>query len=133
MSIHRNFWARFAAIAMFGVSLAACTGDDGPAGPEGPQGPHGPQGPAGPSGPSQGVPVDSAELINIEVTSVTIPAGGGAPVVELTLTNDLQQGLFGLPAGDIRFVISQLSPGTGGGSSRRTSPPGRSGCPGPRR
>jgi hypothetical protein len=37
--------------------------------------------------------------------------------VELTLTNDLTQGLFGLPAGDIRFVISQLSPGTGGGSS----------------
>ncbi|NIS90360.1 MAG: hypothetical protein GTN98_09825, partial [Woeseiaceae bacterium] len=117
MSIHRNVWARYAAIAVLGVSLAACSGDDGKSGPEGPTGPQGPQGPSGPPGPSQGVPVDSAELINIEVTSVTVPAGGGAPVVELVLTNDLQQGLFGLPAGDIRFVISQLSPGSGGASS----------------
>ena len=49
--------------------------------------------------------------------SLAVPAGGGAPVVELTLTNDLTQGLFGLPAGDIRFVLSQLSPGSGGDSS----------------
>jgi OmcA/MtrC family decaheme c-type cytochrome len=117
MSIRRNFWARFAAIAVLGVSLAACSGDDGKEGPEGPTGPTGPQGPTGPAGPSQGVPVDSAELINIAVTGVTVPAGGGAPVVELTLTNDLAQGLFGLPAGDIRFVLSQLSPGSGGFSS----------------
>jgi OmcA/MtrC family decaheme c-type cytochrome len=48
---------------------------------------------------------------------VAVPAGGGAPTVELSLTNDLQQGLFGLPANQIRFVISQLTPGTGGGSS----------------
>lgn len=39
-----------------------------------------------------------------------MPAGGGAPVVELMLSNDLTQGLVGLPAGDIRFVLSQLSP-----------------------
>jgi OmcA/MtrC family decaheme c-type cytochrome len=117
MLISKNFWARFAAIAVLGVSLAACSGDDGDTGPAGPEGPQGPQGPTGPAGPSQGVPVDSAELINIEVTSIAVPAGGGAPVVELTLTNDLTQGLFGLPAGDIRFVISQLSPGSGGDSS----------------
>ena len=117
MLIPKSFWARFAAIAVLGASLAACSGDDGKQGPEGPAGPTGPQGPTGPAGPSQGVPVDSAELINIAVTSVTVPAGGGAPVVELTLTNDLAQGLFGLPAGDIRFVLSQLSPGSGGDSS----------------
>ena len=117
MLISKNFWARFAAIAVLGVSLAACSGDDGDAGPAGPPGPTGPQGPQGPAGPSQGVPVDSAELINIEVTSIAVPAGGGAPVVELTLTNDLTQGLFGLPAGQIRFVLSQLSPGSGGSSS----------------
>jgi OmcA/MtrC family decaheme c-type cytochrome len=117
MLIPKTFWARIAAIAVLGVSLAACSGDDGDAGPAGPAGPTGPQGPQGPAGPSQGVPVDSAELINIEVTSIAVPAGGGAPVVDLTLTNDLQQGLFGLPAGDIRFVLSQLSPGSGGDSS----------------
>ncbi|MDJ0905692.1 MAG: OmcA/MtrC family decaheme c-type cytochrome [Woeseiaceae bacterium] len=117
MLIFKNFWARFAAIAVLGVALAACSGDDGKTGPAGPSGPAGPQGPSGPPGPGQGIPVDSAELINIEVTSISVPAGGGAPVVDITLTNDLTQGLFGLPAGQIRFVIAQLSPGSGGGSS----------------
>jgi len=56
-------------------------------------------------------------MINIAVTSVDVPVGGGAPTVSLALTNDLEQGLRGLPAGDIRFVISQLSPGVNGGSS----------------
>jgi OmcA/MtrC family decaheme c-type cytochrome len=111
-----NHWVRLAAIALLGVTLAACTGDDGKDGDPGPVGPVGPIGPPGPGGGS-GLPVDSADLINIEVTSVTVPAGGGAPVVQLTLTNDLEQGLYGLPAGDIRFVLSQLSPGTAGGSS----------------
>ncbi|MEJ2129851.1 MAG: OmcA/MtrC family decaheme c-type cytochrome [Woeseiaceae bacterium] len=117
MSSHRNFWVRFAAIAVLGVSLAACSGSDGKDGGTGPRGPEGPEGPQGPPGPGSGVPVDSAELIFIEVTGVAVPAGGGAPTVQLALTNDLQQGLYGLPAGDIRFVLSQLSPGTGGGSS----------------
>ena len=55
--------------------------------------------------------------INIEISDVAIPAGGGNPVVQLTLTNDLTQGLKDLPAGDIRFTIAQLSPGANGGSS----------------
>jgi OmcA/MtrC family decaheme c-type cytochrome len=56
-------------------------------------------------------------LINIAVSSVAIPTGGGAPTVNLTLTNDLEQGLKDLPAGDIRFTLAQLSPGSNGGSS----------------
>ena len=99
-----------------------CSGDDGKAGPAGaggPPGSSGPPGPPGPTGGTGGVPIDSADKINITVTSVTVPAGGGAPVVALRLTNDLTQGLVGLPAGDIRFVLSQLSaavPGSGASS-----------------
>ncbi|MCH7982316.1 MAG: hypothetical protein IID59_12520, partial [Proteobacteria bacterium] len=59
----------------------------------------------------------SAEKINVEISGVSVPAGGGAPTVTLLLTNDLGQGLVGLPAGNIRFVIAQLTPGTNGGSS----------------
>ena len=46
-----------------------------------------------------------------------MPTGGGAPTVQFTLRNDLNQGLVGLPARNISFVIAQLTPGTGGGSS----------------
>jgi len=63
------------------------------------------------------VPLTSAEKINVEITGVSVPAGGGAPTVSLSLTNDLGQGLTGLPAANIRFVIAQLTPGTNGGSS----------------
>lgn len=106
--------AIFAAVLM----LVGCEGDDGAAGAAGPAGPAGPPGPPGPPGNNGGgIPVSSADKINIQVGSVTVPAGGGAPTVELTLTNDLNQGLVGLPASDIRFVISQLSPGSAGGSS----------------
>ena len=89
--------------------VSACSGSDGATGVAGPPGAAGPPGPPGSTG-SGGVPVDSAASINIEVTNVTVPAGGGAPVVSLRLTNDLTQGLVGLPASDIRFVISQLTP-----------------------
>ena len=106
--------ARLGVLAFIAAFVWGCTGDDGPPGPQGPRGPTGPDGPPGPSG---SVPVDSAERINIAVTSVAVPSGGGAPVVQLTLTNDLTQGLSGLPAGDIRFTIAQLTPGSAGGSS----------------
>jgi OmcA/MtrC family decaheme c-type cytochrome len=107
-------YAQVASLLLAGLLLTACEGDDGPAGPEGPAGPAGPAGPPGPSG---GVPVESAERITITVSSVAIPSGGGAPTVELTLTNDLQQGLFDLPANQISFVMSQLTAGSAGGSS----------------
>ena len=108
--------SRIASLILFGLFLAACEGDDGAPGADGAPGPAGPPGPPGPSTGS-GVPVDSADRINIAVDSVAVPAGGGAPTVQLTLTNDLNQGLVGLPASDIRFVLSQLTAGTGGSSS----------------
>lgn len=109
--------ARIFSLMLIGLFLAACSGgDDGSPGADGNAGPPGPPGPPGPSTGS-GIPIDSAEKINIAVANVDVPAGGGAPTVFLTLTNDLQQGLKDLPAGDIRFVLSQLSPGNAGGSS----------------
>jgi OmcA/MtrC family decaheme c-type cytochrome len=102
---------------MFSVlAIAGCSGDDGKNGAAGPTGPSGPPGPPGTDG-GTALPVDSAAVINVAVTDVAVPAGGGAPVVSLTLTNDLGLGLKGLPAGDLRFTLAQLTPGTNGGSS----------------
>ena len=111
-----NRSSRIASLVLFGLFLAGCEGNDGAPGADGAPGPAGPPGPPGPSS-GNGVPVESAELINIAVSSVAVPSGGGAPTVSLALTNDLNQGLTGLPAGQIRFVLSQLTPGTAGGSS----------------
>ncbi len=97
--------------------LIGCEGDDGSDGPPGPEGPAGSPAAVTPIGPSGGVPVSSAEKINVEITSATVPTGGGAPVIDVSLTNDLGQGLTGLPAANIRFLISQLSPGANGESS----------------
>ena len=85
--------------------------------PPGAQGPAGPAGPPGPQGPTSGIPVSSAEKLNVEITGVAVPSGGGAPVVDLSLTNDLGQGLTGLPAANIRFIVTQLMPGSNGESS----------------
>ncbi|MGB5577809.1 MAG: OmcA/MtrC family decaheme c-type cytochrome, partial [Woeseiaceae bacterium] len=63
------------------------------------------------------MPVESAEKINVSILSVDVPAGGGAPTVELRLSNDLGFGLSGLPASAISFTLAQLSPGQNGGSS----------------
>jgi OmcA/MtrC family decaheme c-type cytochrome len=94
--------------------LVACSGETGSQGPPGDQGPQGDVGPVGPTGSPGGLPIDSADNINIAVSSVAVPSGGGAPVVQFKLTNDLTQGLTGLPAGDIRFTLSQLSPAAAG-------------------
>jgi len=120
MASYKNSSGSIAALMLLGLFLAACGGgSDGADGTDGATGGTGSAGPPGPPGPASGnsVPVDSADMINIAVTSVDVPVGGGAPTVSLALTNDLEQGLRGLPAGDIRFVISQLSPGVNGGSS----------------
>ena len=99
--------------------LAGCEGDTGATGAEGPAGPAGPEGPPG-SGGSGAIPISSVQddnRITAEITSVTVPSGGGAPVVNFKLTNDLTQGLKGLLPGDVRFTIAQLRPGTAGASS----------------
>ena len=106
-----------AAIVLLGLMLAACSGSDGASGAAGPAGPAGSSGPAGTTGSSGGVPVTSASKINVAITAVSVPAGGGAPTVAVSLTNNLGQGLIGLPDANIRFVIAQLTPGSNGGSS----------------
>ena len=108
---------RLATLLVTAFFLWGCEGDDGAQGPAGPTGPGGPPGPQGPPGPTSGVPLTSADRINVTIDSVDVPTGGGAPTVELTLTNNLNQGLTGLPAGNIRFIIAQLTPGSEGGSS----------------
>jgi len=113
MASLKNSFPRFATLLLLSLFLAACGSDDGADGATGPAGPSGPPGPSTGSG----IPIDSTDRINIAVSGVVIASGGGAPVVSFVLTNDLQQGLKDLPAGDIRFTLAQLSPGTGGGSS----------------
>ena len=114
-SLKKSF-AQYLTILFFSLALAACGGDNGNAGADGAAGVPGPAGPPGPSTGS-GVPIGSTEKINIAVSGVVISAGGGAPVVSFALTNDLEQGLKDLPAGDIRFTLAQLSAGSAGGSS----------------
>jgi OmcA/MtrC family decaheme c-type cytochrome len=116
MASLKNSFPRFATLLLLSLFLAACGSDDGLDGADGAAGPAGPAGPPGPST-GNGIPIDSTDHINIAVSSVVISSGGGAPVVSFVLANDLQQGLNALPAGDIRFTLAQLSPGSGGGSS----------------
>jgi OmcA/MtrC family decaheme c-type cytochrome len=113
MASYNTISGRVVTCMMMALLFAGCGGSGGAAGPAGPSGPAGPPGPPGGSG----VAVTSAEKINVTITDVSVPAGGGAPTVSLHLTNDLGQGLTGLPAGNIRFVIAQLTPGSNGGSS----------------
>jgi len=118
MAKYRVTLALLGVLLLIGFLVAGCSGgSDGATGADGSAGPAGPPGPPGPPGPGSGVPITSAEKINVLFTAVDVPAGGGAPTVQLTLRNDLNQGLVGLPAANIRFVIAQLTPGTNGGSS----------------
>jgi OmcA/MtrC family decaheme c-type cytochrome len=89
MASYNNCSGRVAAFMLMALLFTGCGGSDGAAGPAGAAGPPGPPG----------------------------PPGGGAATVELTLRNNQNQGLVGLPAANIRFVIAQLTPGTNGGSS----------------
>ena len=116
MASYRSRTRCVAALMLTGILCAGCSGSDGSPGATGDTGSAGPSGPPGPST-GGGIPITSAEKINVGITSVVVPAGGGAPTVQLTLRNDLNQGLVGLPAANIRFVIAQLTPGTAGGSS----------------
>jgi len=106
-----------AALVAVLVLFLGCEGDTGPQGPEGEEGSTGSAGPPGPGGSSSVVPITSAERINVVVNGVNIPADGGAPVANVSLTDDLGFGLIDLPAANIRFAIAQLTPGANGGSS----------------
>lgn len=105
-------------VLVLAALVVGCSGDNGSQGAPGAAGPPGPPGPPGPTGSPGGVPVTSAEKINVAITGIAVPAGGGAPIVDVSLTNDLNQGLSGLPAANIRFLIAQLSPGSNGESSQ---------------
>jgi OmcA/MtrC family decaheme c-type cytochrome len=113
-----------AALLLISSLLFACSGDTGPAGGQGTAGPPGPSGPPGTGG-SASVPVETAEKINVSIQSITVPAGGGAPTVEMRLSDDLGFGLSGLPASAMSFTLAQLSPGQNGGSSEWQSYPTR--------
>jgi OmcA/MtrC family decaheme c-type cytochrome len=110
---NNNCFARVAACMLLALLVAGCSsGSDGPSQP-------GPAGPAGPTGPPVGDTFDvtTAEKINVRITGVSVPVGGGAPGVTLSLSNEIGQSLTGLPAANISFVIAQLTPGSNGGSS----------------
>ncbi|MDH4107122.1 MAG: OmcA/MtrC family decaheme c-type cytochrome [Gammaproteobacteria bacterium] len=109
-------WLGLLSVLLMGLTLAGCEGDDGTQGPQGDQGPPGDPGIPGPPGPSGAVPVTSAEQINVEILSADLSAANELTIV-VGLTNDLEQGLKGMPAANIRFTLAQLSPGTGGASS----------------
>jgi OmcA/MtrC family decaheme c-type cytochrome len=117
--------SRIVLLTLAGLFLAGCEGDDGAPGPQGPEGPIGDQGPQGEQGPpGGGVPVSSAEKINVDIEAVIFESGEppatdftAAPKVVFNLTNDLNQGLTGMPPDNISFIIAQLTPGTDGGSS----------------
>lgn len=99
-------------------------GEQGPAGPAGGQGDQGPAGPAGeqgPEGPAGENGLDAGDIVHVQassvnalfvnINSVTID---GAPVVELTITDDLGRGVVGMPydVSAIRFVMARLVEGT---------------------
>lgn len=96
------------------LSIAACSGGSaqGPQGPEGPAGGGGPDGPAGPAGV---IPISLADRVNVAYTGLSLSADSLTATVYLS--NDQNQGLAGLPAGNIRFALAQLSPGINGSSS----------------
>jgi len=114
MLIHRDCSACIAAVVLFSLLFAGCDAGNRVA-----TGPPGPAGPGGPPGPPSGaiVPVTFADRINVTVTSVSVPADGGAPNVSFYLLDERDRRLAGLPAANIRFVIAQLTPGSAGGSS----------------
>ncbi len=116
MNKNRLMVQRFATMLLSGFLLAACSGGgEGPQGPAGPDGSQGSPGPTGPAGTYSGIPVTSADKINVSWSDFSL--NGESLTVTVVLTNDLDQGLAGLPAANIRFALAQLSPGVNRSSS----------------
>lgn len=84
--------------------LTGCDSNDGATGEVGPPGP-----------PGQNIPVSAGtpETLDIEITDVSI---NGRPVVEFTVTDQDGLRFIGLEAGQPRFTIAKLVPGTDGDS-----------------
>ena len=99
---------------LLSLALAACSGGSAQ-GPQGPQGPAGGTGPGGADGPSGVIPIRLADHVNVAYTGFRL--SGDSLTVSVYLSNDQNQGLAGLPAGNIRFALAQLSPGVNGSSS----------------
>ena len=117
--------------ALLAVGFAGCANDDGNRGPEGPEGPTGPVGPPGPPGPpgTPAVPnVANADVIFPTITAVSIAS---PPVVSFQLVDSEGLPLQGLQAGQVRFAIAQLEPGTAGKSSQWKSYISRTVTPAP--
>ena len=115
MASYNHYSGRIAALMLLGLLFAGCEGGTGATGATGSDGTTGETGPAGPTS-GTGIPVTSAERINVQITAVTITAGE-APIVDYQLTDHLGLGLIDLPAANIRFAIAELSAGVAGGSS----------------
>ncbi|MBP9592947.1 MAG: hypothetical protein KBE42_12800, partial [Steroidobacteraceae bacterium] len=60
--------------------------------------------------------MDNAQSIVVTVLAVSVPADG-KPVVDLSLADEQNRPLSGLPAGSIRFVLARLEPGVNGKSN----------------
>lgn len=116
MNKNTSFRLQFTATLFCSLLLAACGGDNGAQGPSGPDGSPGAPGPTGPAGTYTGIPITSADNINVSWSDFSL--SGDALTVTVVLTNDLDQGLAGLPAANIRFALAQLSPGINGSSSQ---------------
>jgi len=111
--------ALVALLACASIGLHGCTGETGSAGPAGGPGPVGPPGPpggGGAGGSTPTIPVGNAQSIVVTVLAVSVPADG-KPVVDLSLVDEQNRPLSGLPAGSIRFVLARLEPGVNGKSN----------------
>jgi OmcA/MtrC family decaheme c-type cytochrome len=97
-------------LAAAALGLAACSGDAGKSGSSGSQGG---EGPPGPPGPGDAVQVGTAKDITATIVSATVP-DDGKPVVEVRLVNESGNPLYGLPAGNIYFVLARLEPAVNG-------------------
>ena len=123
MNMARTFsiFARIFGLLVASTLLFACDGSTGPQGPPGPSGDTGAPGtpgqPGDPGPSGTAVSWDTAERIFVEIQSVSVPDGGGAPTVTMRLSNDLDFGLKGIPASTVSFVLAQLSPPPSPGKS----------------
>ncbi|MGI9246787.1 MAG: OmcA/MtrC family decaheme c-type cytochrome, partial [Steroidobacteraceae bacterium] len=105
-------WRQLSLAALLGLSLlgvVACEGDNGAAGPDGPGGSPGPTGPTGPTtGTTVPITTSSIEGIVPDISSVTVPADSGKPVVQFKVTDAEGRALTGLVPANVGFALARL-------------------------